>query len=164
MIASIFAAAKQQLETVLHAAGEQPPTHELGAWHAAEAASPPRILWVIDRGRVEPTKQAGNSRTALGVRELSRRVERILVHVWAESVEAVELLMNHFVAACRAVASDYSFRALETDWTVGQAEVAPNGRLCILTIEVVVPFTAEPVGVSEAPHVPTIVPQLNAPQ
>ena len=143
MISHVFAKVKQQLETTLRALGQELPIHELGEFHLASTSAPPQIVWVIRGGPVTPARQ-GSADGVLGVHELARRNERILIHVWAENFGATEILMNHFVAAAREELSGYSFSAKSTDWSVGQDKVANKGRVCILEIEIGIPFTAEP--------------------
>lgn len=163
MISSVFAAVKAQLENALKALGQELPVHELGADHLATMSAPPRIVWVLDGGRVTPARQTGSGSRALGIREIAERNERCLIHVWGDDFDATDRLMNHFVAAAREIASGFSFHALSTDWKVGQDQKTAAGRLCVLEIEIRIPFTAEPLAISQPPHTPTITPVMNPP-
>lgn len=155
MISTIFDAVKQQLETTLRDLGQALPSHELGSWHIDEHDAPPRIVWEVVGGPVTPTRQAGAD-GRLGIKQIGERHERCRIHVWDEDFTATETLMNHFVAAARAVMTGFSFSALSTNWLIAQSEKTVKGRLCILEIEIRLPFTAEPLPISAPPHPVTI--------
>lgn len=163
MISTIFRAIRETLESTLRAAGEELPRHELGAFALTSTSAPPQIVWVIRGGQVVAPRQTGQGQNAASVRQIATRNERIDVHVWARDFDATERLMNHFVAAARSACTAYSFEPLATDWSIGQDQGTVAGRVCVLTIEVRVPFTAEPIGVSHAPHTVTVTPTVNPP-
>lgn len=162
MISDVFNAVKTQLETTMLALGLAAPAHELGAFNLASTSAPPQIVWEIHGGEVTAARQNGDDGT-LGIRELARRNERISVHVWGDSFDETEKLMNHFVAAARTVATGFSFAAKSTNWMPGQDQRTAKGRVCILEIEIGVPFTAEPLGISQPPHTATVQPVMHAP-
>lgn len=162
-IAKIFQAVAAQVEANVRDAGGQPPTQKLGGDRLSDALAPPAITWVILGGHVSPARQVGAD-NVLGIREIAERHVRILVHIWAEDFEKTEELANHFVAACRSpVLTAYSFTAISEDWTEGQSASSGLGRLCKLEIEIRVPFTAEPLGLTTPPNVVTINPSVLPP-
>lgn len=163
MISAVFAAVKATLQAALEAAGEELPRHELGAWKLPTTSGPNQIVWAIVGGPVKAPRQTGQGPKAASIRQIATRNETILVHVWGRDFEATERLLNHFVAACRAACTSYSFEAHSTDWTVGQEAVTVAGRLCILTMEIRIPFTAEPIGVSQPPRTVTLNPTITPP-
>lgn len=156
MISTIFGVVKQQLEKTLKALGSPLPSHELGSSHIDEHDAPPRIVWEVVGGPVTPAKQNGADRNGATIRQIGERHERVRIHVWDKDFTATEILMNHFVAAAREVCTGFSFSALSTNWMVGQSEKTDLGRVCILEIEIRLPFTAEPIPVSHAPNVVAI--------
>ncbi len=155
-IAKVFEAVKAQVEANVRAAGEEIPLQALGGDRLSDATSPPALVWEVLGGPVTPARQtAADAR--LGIREIAQRNERILVHAWGVDFAATERLMNHFVAACRSpVLTGHSFSVLSTDWTESQSASSGLGRLCKLLIEIRIPFTAEPIGISAPPHVLTL--------
>ncbi|HVZ89635.1 MAG TPA: hypothetical protein VHG72_21920 [Polyangia bacterium] len=161
MISKVFEAVKTQLDAVLLSLGQPVPTHELGLEHQARNDSFPRIVWELLGGEVHPPRQtAADGR--IGIRQIAERRERIAIHVWEKDFEHVEILMNHFVAAAREVMTAFPFKALSTNWEPGQSGQTPYGRVCVLVVEVCIPFTAEPLAISAAPHTATIESQVNA--
>lgn len=164
MISAIFNAFKARLEAALTAAGEELPRHELGAWKLPSTSAPNQIIWVVLGGQIAAARQTGQGARALDVRQIATRNERVAVHIWGKGgFDETERLLNHFIAACRYAGTAYPFTSISTDWMVGQDMVTNAGRLCILTIEIRIPVTAEPIGVSHAPHTVTLDPTINEP-
>lgn len=159
-IAKIFQAVSAEVDALVRAAGDHPPIQSLGKDRLSDASSPPAIVWELLGGPVTAARQVGADRN-LGTREIAERNERLLIHVWGEDFGATERLMNHFVAACRGGGerpglTAFTFRAISTDWTESQSASSGLGRLCKLEIEICVPFTAAPLGISQGPHVLTL--------
>ena len=163
MISKVFEAISEQVRSTIAAIGSELPEQKLGEENVSELTAPPAIVWAVRGGPVKPPRQTGADGN-LGTRQIAQRSVRILVHVWNKDFTSTEILLNHFVAAARSVLTAFSFRALSEDWTTGQAARTNLGRLCVLEIEIDVPFTAEPIGVSAPPHVLTIETQVNPPQ
>ena len=146
-IAKNFLVVKQALDAYLQAHGQPPVSHELGENHMSDASTFPRIVWCVRGGKIVPNEQGGpDSRKAIRRRKLN-----IDVHVWGtkgdtdvDTFEACEALMQHFNAAARVALTGFSWRAIEEDWTVGQAQTAAAGQLVILRIELDLPLTFEP--------------------
>ena len=165
MISKVFDAVKETLENALRDAGEELPVHELGAWRLPELGAPNRIVWAVVGGPVTAPRQTGQGSAALGTHQIATRNETVLVHVWGKGgFDETERLLNHFVAACRLTCTSYSFEPKSTDWTVGQESKTVAGRLCVLTIEVRIPFTAEPIAISAPPHTAAVTGSFNPPQ
>lgn len=166
MISTVFSAIKARLDAALAAAGQPAIRHELGAWQLPSNSAPNQIVWVVGRGQIKAPRQTGQGARALNIRQIATRTERIYAHVWggAGGFDATERLLNHFLAALRAGCTSYPYRALETDWTIAQDSVTTAGRLCVVTFELDLPVTAEPLGLSPAPHTVTVNGTLNPPQ
>ena len=161
MISKVFEAVRTQLNSALLRLGQPVPTHELGLDHQAMNDTFPRIVWELLGGEVHPTRQAGADRANGSVRQIAERRERIAIHVWEKDFERVEILMNHFVAAAREIMTAFPFQALSTNWDPGQSSQTAHGRVCVLVIEVRIPFTAEPLAIA-TPATATIEEQVNA--
>jgi hypothetical protein len=160
MISTVFAAVKTLLDATLADAGQPAIKHELGAWKLPSTSAPNQIVWAIGRGIIKPARQAGQGPRAASIRQIATRSERIYAHVWGTDLDATERLLNHFLAALRYACTAFPYRALDTDWTIGQEAVTVAGRLCIVTFELDIPVTAEPIGISAAPHTVTITPTV----
>jgi hypothetical protein len=154
VISTVFAAIKDRLDAALVAAGQPAIRHELGAWKLPSTGAPNQIVWVVGRGQIKAARQTGQGARAINIRQIATRTERIYAHVWGGGggFDATERLLNHFLAALRAGCTDYPYRALETDWTIAQEAVTTAGRLCVVTFELDIPVTAEPLAISPAPH------------
>jgi hypothetical protein len=162
VISTIFAAVKETLENALRDEGVELPRQELGAWKLPQTSAPNQIVWAVVGGPVSAPRQTGQGSAALGTRQIATRNETVLVHVWGKGgFDETERLLNHFVAACRRACTSYSFEAKHTDWTVGQESVTVTGRLCVLTMVIAIPFTAEPLAISSAPHAATVTGSFN---
>jgi hypothetical protein len=169
MISTVFEATKKALNDVLVSLGQPLPSHELGLDNLQQNESFPRIVWELLGGEVRASRQLGADKqlavSASGksrVREIAGRNEKIAIHVWEADFTAVEVLMNHFVAALRYGATAFSFRPLSTNWGPGQSAISASGRVCVLVIEIDIPFTTEPMLASPGPHNPVIAPAIPA--
>ena len=162
MISTVFAAVKTLLDATLEEEGQPAIKHDLGAWKLPSLSSPNQIVWVVGHGQIKPARQTGQGPRAQFIRQIATRVETIHAHVWGAGQDfvATERLLNHFLAALRAACTAYPYRALETDWTIGQEMVTAAGRLCIVKFELDIPVTAEPLAISHAPHTVTINPTV----
>jgi hypothetical protein len=159
-IQTTFEAVKKQLKSVLDGLGEDDVSHELGEEHISDSDALPRIVWVVIGGPVGAARQAG-ANGVIDKREIARRNERCQIHIWGEDFGATEILMNHFVAAARELMTAFSFQVKGTDWTQGQANKNASGRLCILDVEISIPITAEPIGITKPSSV-VIQPTMHA--
>lgn len=149
-IAANFKVVKARLDETLARLGQPPITHELGAHHISDAASYNRIVWAVVGGPVVAAKQAGNDKSRRGLKAIRRRYERVDVHIWGpkfdideDRFEGTEVLMQHFNAAARVALTGFSWRAIETDWTVGQEQKTASGQLVVLRVELNLPLTFE---------------------
>lgn len=168
-IASNFLVVKDALDVVLKRVGHAPIEHKLGADHIADAGNYNRIVWAVVGGPVKPPKQAGNDSSRRGLKAIRRRYEKIEVHIWGSKsetdegrFEATEILMGHFNAAARVALTGFSWRAVETDWTIGQEQKTASGQLVVLSVELNLPMTYEQLAVVKG-VVPAVTPAIRQP-
>lgn len=168
---AIFEAVKLGLDNVLKAAGdvEGDLFHEFGMEHMADAHAAPSIVWELVGSRhiemisgpraptaVRLTRRPPNTPPAPNEEqgridepnELARRDEVVDVHVQAGDYDQVEILMGHFVAVARIALTGFSFKVLQTSWPKNQKTTA---NVCVVTIQVAVPFAFEPMGIVRTP-------------
>lgn len=180
MIHSVFEKSKLAIETVLRGSNVILANHDLGEEHLPQNggnAAFPGIVWVPMGGQITEAKQrsadavlrAGQGEQSIGVNEIAQRNPAIRIHIWNENFKATEILMRRYVAALRLAFTAHPFTAMHESWGIGPSpntnEPVKNlksGSMCILTIELRMPLTAEPIGVSEGPHHVTVNPQIPA--
>jgi hypothetical protein len=177
MICTVFESAKQAIETVLRDNNVVLANHDLGEEKLAPSMAYPGVVWVPMGGPVTAAKQLGADsamrraagKQATGVREMAQRNVSIRVHVWDTDFTATETLMGHYVAALRQALTAHSFEVTHEAWGIGPSPTTKepvqnlkSGSLCILTIEIRMPFTFEKNTLSAPPHHPTIVPTIPA--
>lgn len=118
-------------------------TVEFGGHRLREHASPPRIVWVPTGGPGSAVRQPGEF-----PRRLHTRTPAVDVHVWAESYDAAEELVNDFLTAVHHVAhGSYAFNS-ET-WSEGNSELSSLGVEVTLSISFSIPVV-ERFGVDQA--------------
>lgn len=177
MISKVFASAKLAIENVLKELQIVLANHDLGEEFLPPSTDYPGVFWVPMGGPITPAKQIGSDsamrraaeQQSVGVNELAQRNVAIRVHVWNGDFESTETLMAHYAAALRRAVTGYSFNLAHEAWTIGPSpntkepvENVSSGSMCILTIEIRMPFTFEPIAVSAPPHHPTITPAIPA--
>lgn len=150
-IAAMFTDIKTRLDQVLADAGLAPVEHKLGASHIADAGNYDRIVWAVVGGPVEAPIRAGDDSAKRGSKNFGRRREMVDVHIWGpkadtdeEMFTGTEVLMGHFAAAARETQTAFSFKCVETDWTIGQTQTTASGQLVVLKIEINLPLVFEP--------------------
>ena len=177
MISTVFEGAKLAIETVLRESNVILANHDLGEEKLAPSMAYPGVVWVPMGGPVTVVKQIGSDsamrraagKQATGVRELAQRNVAIRLHVWETDFKATEILMGHYVAAMRQAFTGHTFDVTHEAWGIGPSPTTKepvqnltSGSLCILTIEIRMPFTFEPNELSAPPHHPTITPAIPA--
>jgi hypothetical protein len=177
MIHKVFEHAKLAIETVLRDSDVILAEHDIGEEKLAPSAAYPGAAWVPMGGPVGPARQLGADsamrraagKQATGVREMAERRVSIRIHVWDTDFKATEILMGHYVAAIRQALTAHPFEVKHEAWGIGPSPTTKepvqnlkSGSLCILTIEIRMPFTFEPNALSAPPHHPTITPAIPA--
>jgi hypothetical protein len=177
MIYKVFRSAKIAIENSLRDLQVVLANHDLGEEKLSPSMAYPGVVWVPMGGPVTVAKQrgadavlrAGQGQQSIGVNEIAQRNVSIRIHIWDEDFTATETLMGHYLAALRLAFTGHPFSAVHEAWGIGPSPVTKepvanlkSGTLCILTIELRMPFIAEPLGVSAPPHHPTIIPQIPA--
>jgi hypothetical protein len=177
MICKIFESAKLAIETILRQSNVVLANHDLGEEKLAPSAAYPGVVWVPMGGPVTPAKQIGSDsamrraagQQSTGVRELAQRNVSVRIHVWDSDFTATETLMQHYAAALRQAFTGHPFSVVHEAWGIGPSPVTKepvqnlkSGSLCILTIELRMPFTFETNAISAPPHHPTITPAIPA--
>jgi hypothetical protein len=140
MILEVLADVEARVQLAVAAAGEPTLTFAFGE-HETSGGSTPRIVWVPKGGTVTPAKASGGD----GIDNpggLWSRAVAINAHVWCDDVTAVERLMNHLVAALYDACSRKSHAILGETWDTKSATA--EGVLCLLSFELRLPFTREP--------------------
>lgn len=177
MISTVFAAAKTAIENSLKDLQVVLANHDLGEEKLAPSMAYPGVVWVPMGGPVTPAKQIGSDsamrraagKQSVGVNEIAQRNPAIRVHIWDTDFAATETLMGHYVAALRSAFTGHTFSVVHEAWGIGPSptttepvENLTSGSMCILTIELRMSFTFEPIAVSAPPHHPTITPAIPA--
>ena len=109
-------------------------------------------------------RDATSVKTARGIslpQELAVRDEHVDAYFWTPDLGSTEVLMNHFVAACRVSATAHAFKPLATKWAVVDPDNHARGTYCILRFKTRIPFTFEPSQIARAPFHPAITGQLD---
>lgn len=177
MICSVFEKSKLALENSLRLHDVVLAHHDLGEENLPPSADYPGIVWVPMGGPITPAKQrgadaplrAGLGQQSIGVNEIAQRNPAIRLHIWDVNFKATETLMQRYVAALRLAFTAHPFSAVHEAWGIGPSpntkepvQNVKSGSMCILTIELRMPLTAEPIGVSEGPHHVTVNPTIPA--
>ena len=177
MIHSVFEKAKIAIENSLRTRQVELANHDLGEEKLAPSMAYPGVVWVPMGGPITPAKQrsadavlrAGQDEQSIGVNEIAQRNVSIRIHVWDVDFEATETLMAHYVAALRLAFTAHPFTPVHEAWGLGPNPLTKeptqnlkSGTMCILTIELRMPFIAEPLGVSAGPHHVAITPNIPA--
>jgi hypothetical protein len=161
----------------LQSDGEEPPSLAIGLREKPFGDAPPRVIWVPTTGTAEgPHQQGGDvprtpdNQNVFVPRTLQARRVSFDVHVWAaakeggrfeDDVPAVEHLCQRLIAAGRRQIWAY-FTVTGEDWLTGQDMRTARGAVCILRVQITIPWTRdeEPVAtVTAMPITTTIVPQ-----
>ena len=177
MIWRIFEVSDQQLRIAFEGLDLPMPFHRLGEEYLSDSLAFPAIVWVPMGGpvtsarqsRADTTAQRSDGSTNLGIKELAERHETVRVHVWNADFKSTEILVGHFVAILRRpTLTGFSFSVRDMRWSIGPqqktqepTEEKQSGTLCILEMELRIPLTFEPIGVSQPPHTATVVPVVN---
>jgi hypothetical protein len=111
-------------------------TVKVGGKHISENDAPPRIVWVMRGGPGGAAREVGGNPRHLRTRNLG-----VEAHVWAESYDAAEALLNELLSAThQALHGSYSFDGEE--WV--EEELLALGCVVIARLTFRVPVT-EPV-------------------
>lgn len=177
MISAVFNSAKLAVETILRDKNVVLANHDLGEENLAPSMAYPGVVWVPMGGPVTVARQLGADsamrraagKQATGLREMAQRNVSIRVHIWDVDFTTTEVLMGHYVAAIRQALTAHPFEVTHEAWGIGPSPVTKepvqnltSGSMCILTIEIRMPFTFEPNVLSAPPHHPTIIPAIPA--
>jgi hypothetical protein len=116
-------------------------TFGFGARELDRAATPPRVVWRIVRA-----EHQGTPRPGLNPRPLFERIVELEAHLWGESFEQTEAMLEDAARAMHRAAVG-SFRPLREEWPAeddNDRAHQKRGAYCLLTFEVLVPVTDLP--------------------
>jgi hypothetical protein len=177
MLSTIFDTVKTGLEMILTGLGEPLPLHVIGEENLPNPGTLPSIVWV-PRG-AKKIEMIGGPRAPMAVRltkrgatpqpnndtgridspnQVARRDELVHIYVRNAGFRETEILMNHLVACMRVQLTAFSFRPIETDWSIGwpvetnePTRNIQSGTQCILACYLAVPFTFEQQPIARSP-------------
>ncbi len=110
-----------------------------GARELDRAGKPPRVVWRLVRGEHEGTPRPGQNPRPLFNRQLE-----LEAHIWGETYEQTEQLLEDVGRAVHAAAVG-AFSPLREEWPAEDDDGRGHqhkGFYCVLTLELLVPVTA----------------------